>query len=151
MADEGSALLVSLVLLLLLVTLGSAVLTLSEVESSISHNDLWSEGAFHAAEAGIHAGIDQLAVDPALSTLPIAVTVVADDFTFRSGPRAAASPQPLVLTGVQVEPGYSMAVGTGYNPAGYAFSRYRINATGTAPRQTRRELEIEARFGPVPQ
>lgn len=149
--QSGSALLVSLILLLLLVMLGSAMLTLSGVESSISHNDFWSEAAFHAAEAGIHAGIDRLAIDPAVSTLPIAETVIADDFSYRSGGRNAGAPQPLVLQAVQTEPGFSMAAGTGYNPAGYAFARYRINATGAAPRQTRRELEISARFGPVPQ
>lgn len=149
--QSGSALLVSLILLLLLVMLGSAMLTLSGVESSISHNDLWSEGAFHAAEAGIHAGLSQITADPSVSVQPIPETPIADDFTYRSGGRQDTGPQALVFGGTLPEAGFSAAVGTGYNPSGYAFVRYRINATGTGPRETRREVEVSARFGPVPQ
>jgi Tfp pilus assembly protein PilX len=149
--EAGSSLLVSLILLLLLVMLGSAMLMLSGVESSISHNDLWSEGAFHAAEAGIHAGLAQLAVDPLDSVQPIAETVIVEDFSYRSGGRHDAGPQALGFLGAQPEPGFSAAVGTGYNPSGYAFARYRIEATGSGPRQTRRQVEVSARFGPIPQ
>jgi hypothetical protein len=150
-SERGSALLVSLILTLLLVMLGSAMLTLSGVESNISHNDLWSEGTFQAAEAGANAGIDQLAVDPVVSVQPIAETFIVEDFTYRSGARFATAPEAFTFLGKGNAPGYSAAVGTGYNASGYSFSRYRINATGAGPRDTSREVEVQARYGPVPE
>ena len=78
-SESGSTLLISLILLVLLVMLGATLLSLSAVESTISHNELWSEAAFHSAEAGIHAGIDQLSADPVAATQPIAETPIADD------------------------------------------------------------------------
>ncbi len=149
--EAGAALVVSLILMLLLVMLGSAMLALSGVESAISHNDLWSEGTFQAAEAGTHAGIDRLVVDPAVSVQPIPATSIAEDFSYRSGSRWASAPEAFGFLGKSSAPGYSAAVGTGYNASGYSFSRYRINATGAGPRDTRREVEVLARYGPVPE
>lgn len=146
---RGSALVISLVLLLLLVVLGSSLLALSGLETNMSHNDLWSEGAFHAAEAGIHIGIDQLCIDTAISIQAIAETPLANDFSYRSGGRLAGGPQPQLYLGKESEPGYDIGVGTGYNTAGYVFTRYRLNATGIGPRNTRREVEAETHFGPV--
>jgi hypothetical protein len=137
------------VLVLLLVILGTAALTLSGVESNISHNDLWSEGVFQAAEAGIFFGIDRLGPDTDAATQPIADTLVTPDYRYRSGARFASAPEPLVFVGKQHQAGYALGSGTGYNPSGYAFARYRINATGIGPRESRREVEALAVYGPV--
>ncbi len=147
--ESGSALVISLVLLLLLVVLGTSLLALSGMESNMSHNDLWSESALHAAEAGIHTGIDGLSIDPVISTQAIVETALNDDLSFRSGGRLAAGAQPLQFIGKERLPGYGMGVGTGYNTSGYTFARYRINATGIGPRNTRREVEAVTHFGPV--
>jgi len=141
----------SLVLLLLLVVLGTGLLSLSGLESNISHNDQWSEGALHAAEAGLHVALDSLQPDPVASTQPTPLTSVAENYDFRSGGRLDATAQPQTFVGKESEPWYSISVGTGYNPAGYAFSRYRLNATGGGPRQIRREVEAMAQYGPIPE
>ena len=150
-SESGSALVVSLILVLLLVVLGAAVLSTSRIESTISHNDMWSEAAFQAAEAGVHVAIDQLTVDPAVSIQAIAETELFDGHRYRSGGRLDSGAQPLQFVGQQREAGYSIGLGTGYNPSGFTFSRYRINATGLNPRQARREIEVLARYGPIPE
>jgi len=148
---DGFAMVIALILLLLLVILGTSLLSLSALESNISHNDYWAEGALHAAEASVHAAIDALRPDPVSSTQPIPLTSISDDYDYRSGGRLAADAEPLVYLGQYKEPGYSINVGTGYNPSGYSFARYRINATGSGPRQIRREIEVMAHYGPIPE
>jgi hypothetical protein len=128
---------------------------MSLTEDTIASNDVWSEGAFHAAEAGLHAGIDQLGVNVAAATAPIpATTILATingSYGYRSGGRAAGAPQPLSFIGTTTTPGYSIGLGTGYNnPQGYVFYVYQINATGTGPRGAVREVESQAAYGPVP-
>jgi hypothetical protein len=60
---------------------------------------------------------------------------------------------PLTYVGSRTEAGYSLAVGTGYNPSGYAFHTYQVNAVGTGgPSQTAaREVEVQAEYGPIAQ
>jgi hypothetical protein len=52
---------------------------------------------------------------------------------------------------VRVEAGYSIAIGTGYNPSGYTFNSYLINASASGPRNAQREIETMAEYGPVAQ
>jgi hypothetical protein len=150
-SEHGSALVISMALLLLLVVLGASLLALSGVENNISHNDLWSEGALQAAEAGTYTGIEQLQFDREAAVQPVAETPIGEDYSFRSGGRLAPTAEPLTFLGHQREAGFGIGVGTGYNPSGYAFARYRINATGIGPRNTRREVEALASYGPVPE
>jgi hypothetical protein len=56
-----------------------------------------------------------------------------------------------VFRGSRIEKGYNIAIGTGYNPSGYGFHSYQIDATGTGPRSALRELEVLAEYGPVAQ
>lgn len=151
MSNDGFALVISLVLLLLLTVLGVSLLAVSGLESNISHNDQWTEGALHAAEAGVHAAIDQLGVDPASSTTAIPETTLLADYSYRSGSRHATAPEPLQFLGKLNSPGFGISVGTGYNPSGFSFSRYQINATGIAPRNNKREVEALADYGPFPE
>ena len=149
--DGGFAMVIALILLLLLVILGTGLLSLSSLDSNISHNDLWAEGALHAAEASMHVALESLQPDPIASIQPVPLTSISDDYDYRSGSRLASGPEPQVYLGKQVEPGYSISVGTGYNPSGYFFSRVRINATGSGPRQIRREVEALTLYGPIPE
>ena len=64
---------------------------------------------------------------------------------------ATPNPQPLVFKGVRLEAGYSIAIGTGYNPSGYTFNSYLINASASGPRNAQREIEALAEYGPVAQ
>lgn len=149
--DRGSVLMIAMFVLIVLSLLGVALLTLSGTESNIVYNDLWSEGSFAAADAGIQTGLNQLAANPATATQAIPVTAIGGTYQFRSGHRADAGPQPLLFKGSRVESGYSIAIGTGYNASGYAFQSYQINATGTGPKNAQREIEALAEYGPVAQ
>jgi hypothetical protein len=145
---------IALLVMVVLSLLGMALLTLSGTEHNIAYNADWSEGAFSAAEAGVQTGINQLSANTATSTQAIAVTTIgtgAYTYQFRSGRKTDAGPQPLTFRGTRVEAGYSIAIGTGYNPSGYAFHSYQVNATGTGPRNAQREVEVLAEYGPVAQ
>jgi hypothetical protein len=121
----------------------------------MAFNTVWAEGAFTAAEAGINAGINQLSANTTLSTQPVscnpAVFGSCSVYTYRSGGKDDAGAQPLQFVTSRTEPGYSIAIGTGYNPSGYSFNSYQINATGTGPRNALREIEVQAEYGPVAQ
>ena len=131
--------------------LGAALLTMSGSETFVSSRSVYREGAFYAAEAGVHTGVDQLSMNTTTSTQAIPVTNIGDWYAYRSGRRADPGPQPFQFMGTRPATGYSAAVGTGYNPAGYVFFDYQMNVTGSGPRTATREVEALAAYGPVPQ
>ena len=148
---RGSVLLLTLLLMLVLTSLGFVILTLSLTEHSMASNGIWSEGAFAAAEAGINVGVNQLSPNTSASVQPVPSTTIGGSYAYRSGRRTDAGPQPQQFINSRTEPGYNIAIGTGYNPAGYAFNTYQINATGSGPRNAAREIEVRAEYGPVAQ
>ena len=152
--QRGSALMIALFVMIALSILGVALLTLSGTESNIAYNQLWTEGAFAAAESGVQTGLNQLSANTAISTAAIPVTAIGTGiytYQFRSGRKTDAGPQPLQFKSSRVESGYSLAIGTGYNPSGYVFNTYQINATGSGARNAQREIETLAEYGPVAQ
>ena len=153
--QRGSVLMIALFVLIILSLLGTVLLTLSGTEHTVAYNAIWSEGAFAAAEAGIQRGLNQLSANPTTSIRPIPQSgsslTIGSGYAYRSGKKTDSTPQQLRFKGSRVEPGYSIAIGTGYNPSGYVFQSYLINATGTGPRSSQRELEILAEYGPVAQ
>lgn len=151
MRERGSTLIVALFIVVILAMLVIAMLGIASSDSAVAHNDVWSEGAFYAAEAGIHTGVSRLSSNVATSTQAIPVTSIGTSYAFRSGTRADTGPQPLVFVAAQQRNGYSIAGGSAYNPAGYLFYSYRINTTGTGPRNAQREIEALAEYGPVAQ
>ncbi len=150
--DEGGmVLMLSLIVMVVLSMLGAALLTMSGSETFVSYRTVSREGAFYAAEGGIHIGLDQLSWNTATSIQAIPLTTIGGNYTYRSGRRSDPGPQPFQFVGTRPGTGYSIAVGTGYNPAGYIFYNYQINVTGTGPRNAQREVEALAAFGPVPE
>jgi len=153
--ERGSVLVVAILVMMVLSFIGMAIMTLSVTEHSMAYNAVWGEGAFAAAEAGINAGINQLSANATTATTQIPASgtsvTIGTSYTYRSGGKSDAGPQPLRFVKSRTEPGYSIALGTGYNPAGYAFNAYQINATGTGPRNAVREIEVQAEYGPVAQ
>jgi hypothetical protein len=143
--------LVALFAMVVLSLLGVVFMSLSNTESIVAGNVLWSEGAFYAAEAGIQTGVDQMSPNLATATQAIPQTTLGTDYQYRSGRRTDAGAQPLQFIRSRTAAGFSVETGTGYNPAGYSFYVYQINSTGTGPRNAQRELEVQAEFGPVPQ
>src|SRR2546430_869999 len=55
------------------------------------------------------------------------------------------------FTGTARLPGYSMGAGTGYNPGGFVFITYSVVGSGTGPRSTTRQIDVQAAYGPVAQ
>ncbi len=148
--ERGSAFVVALLVVLLVSLLSIALLGLSDLDRGVSANGRFAEGAFFAAEAAVHMGINQVGADPAASITAIPTTTIGSVYSFRSGPRSASSPQPLVFVGTSTSPGFSVDVGTGYNTGGFIYNRYRINGTGAGPRNAQREVEVLVSYGPVP-
>ncbi len=148
--EAGSVLMLALFVMVALSLLGLAMLTFSNVEHNMAYNGVWSEGAFAAAEAGVNVGISQISPNTATSTQAVPQATIATSYTYRSGRKTDSGAQPLAYNGERVEPGYNIAVGLGYNPRGYSFLSYQINATGTGPRNAQREIEVLAEYGPVP-
>jgi hypothetical protein len=147
--EVGSAMIIALLLTVLLLSLGVALLSMSETESVIAANDQWSEGAFQAAEAAVQVSLDQLAVGSTDGVVD--ETELGQWFSFRSGGRDADDPQPPQLIGVTPAAGYTMGSETGYGGSSYYFLIYQINGTGTGPRNTQREVEVQVELGPVAQ
>src|SRR3990172_3659500 len=85
--QSGSVLLLSLLAMVVLSLLGSALLTMSGSETFVSARIVYREGAFYAAEAGVHTGLDQLSMNMATSTQAIPVTAIGDWYAYRSGRR----------------------------------------------------------------
>jgi hypothetical protein len=144
--EKGAALVIALLLMVLLVCMGTALLGMSEAESQIAANDQWSEAAFQAADAAVQVGLDQLSV--ANTGLTVPETTISGNIVYRSGGRDDTTPQAPVFQTTTTASGYSLAASTGYNSGGYAFRIYRVNGTGTGPRNTAREVEVEVALGP---
>jgi Tfp pilus assembly protein PilX len=150
--EEGSVLMIALFIMIILSLLGTTLLSLSSTEYGIAYNTVWSEGAFDAAEAGLQTGVSQLSADQGASTPAIPVTNLGGGiftYQFRSGTVADGGPTDSTFVNTRYEGGYSLAVGTGYNCSGYGFLSYRINATGTGPRNSQRQLQTLAEYGPI--
>ena len=144
-------LVIALLLMILLSLLGVTLLTVAATEHNVAFNSLWSEGALMAADAGVNRGINQLSANAQSSLQAIPNTAIGQVYSYRSGPRTAMTPQQLQFVSTRTEEGYSIAQCTGYNPCGYVFHTYQVIATGTGPRNARREVDIQAEYGPVAQ
>jgi len=141
--ETGTILVMALLLMVLLSLLGVTLLTVAATEHSVAFNTLTSEGTLMAAEAGVQQGINNLSMDVEQSTRLINDTAIGPIYNFRSGRRTDAGPTaPAYLYDFPEE---------GYDLAKWRFPVYQINATGTALlRNARREVEIQAKYGPVP-
>ena len=145
--ERGSTLVVVLLVTLLLLLLGTVLLGTSETETVIAANDYWSEGAFQAADAAVHAAVDGL--DAVNQDQVVELRSIGDLFQFRSGGREDGEPQPPQFVSKVVARGYAIADGSGYRSSGYARVVYQVNGTGMGPRNSVREVEVQVEIGPV--
>ena len=150
-AERGSALVVALLLIVLLFTLGAALFTMAETEGVIAVNDVWSEGSFYAAEAAVQEAVDQITDDRTTLELVVDPSPIGDTYTYRSGGRDDAAPQPPQFVNMVQRSGFALGSGTGYNPQNFNFAIYRINGTGSGPRSSVREVEVQIEYGPLAQ
>lgn len=151
--QEGSVLVIALLLMTLLSILGITLLTVASTEHSLAFNAVWSEEALMAAEAGVNRGINQLGANAITSIAKIDEVSLdaAGQFKYRSGPKSPDTAAALGYVGARAESGYSISVGTGYNPSGYVFHQYQVIATGKGPNNAVREVQVQAEYGPIAQ
>jgi Tfp pilus assembly protein PilX len=146
---------IALFVLIILSLLGTTLLTLSGTEQTIAYNSVWDEGAFDAAEAGMNIAISQLSANQDNSQAMVPKTDIDTGtytYTFWGGTSAdSASPKGPRFKETLTKPGYSASyTGKVYGGAGsYVFDSYEINATGSGPRNSRRQLQTLAEYGPI--
>jgi Tfp pilus assembly protein PilX len=152
--DRGITLVVVLFVMVILLSVIGAGLLFSGVNSKITANYRTGMQAFYAADTGISAAVNQLALDPTVATAALSRNI-GNGLAYRSGHRTDTAPQPLQFLRTSSQAGYSLGSGTGYNQSGYSFYEYQINVTGTyttayGTELAGRELEAIAAYGPVP-
>ena len=138
--ERGMALVMALFTMAILLAAGTFLLRMSATEGDIAYNSMWAEGSFFAADAAINLGLDL--VSPTVTTTPIASTTIGGSFTYQGN---------VNFSGTQPQPGYSLGIGTGYNPGGYVFYNFAVTGSGTGPRSSQRTINVVAAYGPVAQ
>jgi Tfp pilus assembly protein PilX len=154
--QQGITLIVVLMVMAILLSIIGAGLMFSGINTKMAMNHRIGSRAFNAADIGIIAVASTLTISGAATVAP---TSLGSNLCYRSGyrdPTIPVSTTPVIRS----TPGYSVASGTGYNSAGYAFYQYPIAVTGTnttsstcptAGNETSaRVIEAQVVFGPSP-
>jgi Tfp pilus assembly protein PilX len=146
--ERGITLIVVLIVMVVLVSMVGAGLLFSGINTKIAANYQTGTKAFYAADAGVAAGKNQLALDPGTATAAFSKNLGAG-LGYRSGHRTDTAPQPLQFLRTRSATGYALNVGSGY-----VFYDYQMNVTGTyttayGTELAGREIEAVATFGPV--
>ena len=153
--NRGMTLAVVLMIMAILAAVIGAGLLFSGINTKITGSYQSGTRAFYVADAGLGHGMSQLSANPAASIAAFGPVDMGNGLKYRSGSRAAGTPQPIQLVAKQQGVGYSLNTGTGYNATGYTFYQYQINVTGTyevaGSEMAGREIEAQTLFGPVSQ
>ena len=111
--EDGIALLIAVLLLMLVSAIGIAAIEHSGGELASGGRARSSTVAFYGADAGLNLAVNQIAQEPPDLT-PVNVTLT-DGTLVRSGTRTDTVPQPLLKGGTGLPPeGYSLNTGSGY-------------------------------------
>ncbi len=136
-SQEGVALIIALIILLVLTLIGISAITTTTFETSISGNERAGTDAFYAADAGTQEGTHQLPSD----TNAIARKALGRDSYYWSGtPLDKPNGAPLRSLGVYQRSGYDSS---------WSFRRFQLNSTGESMGATK-EVEVQLTYGPVP-
>ena len=128
--ERGSALIISLMLLLILTAIGIYAISVSTTEMSIALQSKTGTATLNSAESGAHFAIDRI---PDLVTNDNATLADRSSYNVTSW-----------ATGVMtLKPGFG---------ANYRFADFMADSTGTAPSPFvgQRRVQAVANFGPVP-
>lgn len=135
--QDGIALMVAVMMLLMISAIGVAAIDHSGSESVTSGRSRVTTESFYAADAGIQVTINRLGGGtPIEAPFDLQLT---PDINVRSGPKTAGTAEPVSYMGAGEPPeGYSLEVG-----AGYVNRQYLATVTGTAYGDATTELEAK--------
>ncbi|TFH33418.1 MAG: hypothetical protein E4G97_00565 [Deltaproteobacteria bacterium] len=128
--ERGSALIITLMLLLILTAIGIYAISISTTEMSVALQSKTGMATLNTAESGGHYGIDQV---PNITT---AYTTNLSDLSSYSVTSWATG-------GMTLKPGFG---------ANYRFADFEVDSTGTPPPQFvgQRTVQAVVNFVPVP-
>jgi hypothetical protein len=129
--ERGSALIITLMLLLILTAIGIFAISISTTEMSIALQSKTGTATLNAADSGANFGIDQV---PNVFTTAY-TTTLADGSSYIGTSRATGA--------LTFKPGFG---------ANYRFADFEVTSTGTPPPQFAGQRIVQAvvNFGPVP-
>ena len=129
--ELGSALVITLMLLLILTAIGIYAIRVSTTEIDVTLQSKVGVGTLHAAEAGAYYGIDQV---------PVVLTTA---FSGALPNQTSYSVTSALTGGMTLRPGYG---------SNYRFADFGVNSQGIAPPQfvARKTIQAVVIYGPVP-
>lgn len=130
--ERGSALVITLMLLLILTAIGIYAIGVSTTEIDVTLQTKVGVGTLHAAEGGAYFGIDRV---------PSTVTSFTPASPLANGTSYTVTTQ---VTGeMTILPGYG---------SNYRFANFQVDSLGSAPPQfvARRSIQAVVNYGPVP-
>ena len=133
--ENGLAMVVALVILLVLTLIGFSSISTTTFESSITGNERVGTDAFYAAEAGIQVGMNQI---PTLTAIPV-TALGSDSFYWSGSPSDKASPKALYYLGLYKKEATEM---------NWGYRRYQINASGESSGAIK-QVESQVIRGPI--
>ena len=142
--ERGMVSVVAIFVMIMMLVAGVFLVRMSATEGDIAYSGMFAEGSFHAADAAINVGLDQMS--PANAN-PTATALSPAPPTLGTFTPAGT----IQFSGTTRQAGYSIGSGTGYNPGGFAFYTYALVGTGTGPRNAQRTLDVQVSYGPVAQ
>jgi len=130
--EKGTALIASLLLLLVLTVLALSLMNTSTFEIGISGNEKTSLEAFYAAEAGIQMALNRL---PSMESIPL-TTIGSDSHCWSGSLSDRGNPTELGSLGLAFQSGNDLSE--------FGFRRILIHVTGESQGAVR-ELEVQVK------
>ena len=129
--ERGSALIITLMLLLILTAIGIYAISISTTEMSIALQSKTGTATLNSADSGANYGIDQVP-----NVFTTAYTTTLPDGSSYSGTSRATG---------------TLTVKAGFG-SNYRFADFEVNSTGTPPPQFAGQRTVQAvvNYGPVP-
>jgi len=129
--ERGSALIITLMLLLVLTAIGIYAISISTTEMSIALQSKAGTALLNSADSGAHYGINQLP------------TVFTSAYNDNMADLSRYSMTSRATGAMTIKPGFG---------SNYAFADFEVNSTGTPPPQFvgQRTVQAVVNYGPVP-
>jgi hypothetical protein len=129
--ERGSALIITLMLLLILTAIGIYAISVSTTEMSIALQSKTGTATLNSAESGAHYAIDQIP------------NILASPYIDNLADQSRYSVTSWATGGMTLKPGFG---------ANYRFADFEVDSTGNPPQQfvMQRRVQAVVIFGPVP-